>query len=116
MLDAAADHSFIMTNFVEFDTNFGHRRDPLGYGKLLEEYDAMLPRAFEALKEGELLLLPADHGNDPTWKGTDHAFSLEPIGMRKLVRDLHRAREALGSGMKCPLTAVAVTRAGAPKK
>jgi sialic acid synthase len=38
-----------------------------------------------------------------TWKGTDHAFSLEPIGMRKLVRDLRRTREALGSGIKCPL-------------
>jgi N-acetylneuraminate synthase/sialic acid synthase len=40
-----------------------------------------------------------------TWKGTDHAFSLEPIGMRKLVRDLHRTRAALGSGVKCPLPA-----------
>ena len=70
---------FIMTNFVDFDTNFGHRRDPLGYGKLLEEYDAMLPRAFEALKEGDLLLLTADHGNDPTWKGTDHTRECVPI-------------------------------------
>jgi phosphopentomutase len=70
---------FIMTNFVDFDTNFGHRRDPIGYGKALEDYDAMLPRVFESLKEGDLLVLTADHGNDPTWKGTDHTRECIPI-------------------------------------
>ena len=70
---------FIMTNFVDFDTNFGHRRDAVGYGKALEHYDAMLPRVFESLKEGDLLVLTADHGNDPTWKGTDHTRECIPI-------------------------------------
>jgi phosphopentomutase len=70
---------FIMTNFVDFDTNFGHRRDPLGYGRLLEDYDAMLPRVFESLMEGDLLVLTADHGNDPTWKGTDHTRECIPV-------------------------------------
>ena len=70
---------FIMTNFVDFDSNFGHRRDAIGYGKALEDYDAMLPRAFESLKEGDLLVLTADHGNDPTWKGTDHTRECVPV-------------------------------------
>lgn len=70
---------FIMANFVDFDTNFGHRRDAIGYGKALEDYDAMLPRAFEAMGEGDLLVLTADHGNDPTWKGTDHTRECVPV-------------------------------------
>jgi phosphopentomutase len=70
---------FIMTNFVDFDTNFGHRRDPIGYGKALEDYDAMLPRVFDAMEEGDLLMLAADHGNDPTWKGTDHTRECIPV-------------------------------------
>jgi phosphopentomutase len=78
-LDNLADGGFIMTNFVDFDTNFGHRRDPTGYGKLLEEFDAMLPGAFARIKDGDLLLLTADHGNDPTWKGTDHTREQVPI-------------------------------------
>ena len=73
------DGGFIMTNFVDFDTNFGHRRDPVGYGKALEDYDAMLPRVFASLKEGDLLVLTADHGNDPTWKGTDHTRECIPV-------------------------------------
>ena len=70
---------FIMTNFVDFDTNFGHRRDAIGYGKALEDYDAMLPRVFESMREGDLLVLTADHGNDPTWKGTDHTRECIPV-------------------------------------
>ena len=70
---------FIMTNFVDFDTNFGHRRDAVGYGKALEDYDAMLPRVFASLGEGDLLVLTADHGNDPTWKGTDHTRECIPV-------------------------------------
>jgi phosphopentomutase len=70
---------FLMTNFVDFDTNFGHRRDPVGYGKALEHYDAMLPRVFESLQNGDLLVLAADHGNDPTWKGTDHTRECIPV-------------------------------------
>ena len=68
-----------MTNFVDFDTNFGHRRDPLGYGRALEEYDAMLPAVFDRMRGGDLLVLTADHGNDPTWKGTDHTREQVPV-------------------------------------
>ena len=70
---------FAMTNFVDFDTNFGHRRDPIGYGRLLEDFDAMLPEVFAALRGGDLLVLSADHGNDPTWTGNDHTREQVPI-------------------------------------
>jgi phosphopentomutase len=73
------DGGFLMTNFVDFDTLYGHRRDPIGYGKLLEEFDAMLPQVFAQLKEGDRLILTADHGNDPTWKGTDHTRERVPV-------------------------------------
>jgi phosphopentomutase len=79
LMPEVKDGGFLMTNFVDFDTNFGHRRDPLGYGKLLEEFDASLPRVFTTMKEGDLLVLTADHGNDPTWKGTDHTREQVPI-------------------------------------
>ena len=107
---------FIMTNFVDFDTNFGHRRDAVGYGKALEDYDAMLPRVFESMGEGDLLILTADHGNDPSWKGTDHTRECVPvltyargmkpgsIGKRKTFADIgqtiasHLAISPLGAG------------------
>jgi phosphopentomutase len=78
-LDSLADGGLIMTNFVDFDTNFGHRRDPIGYGKAVEEFDRMLPRVFEKVKQGDLLVLTADHGNDPTWNGTDHTREQVPV-------------------------------------
>jgi phosphopentomutase len=70
---------FLMTNFVDFDTLYGHRRDPLGYGKLLEAFDAELPRVFAELQTDDLLILTADHGNDPTWRGTDHTREQIPV-------------------------------------
>jgi phosphopentomutase len=73
------DGGFLMANFVDFDTNFGHRRDPVGYGRLLEDFDRELPKVFSALKPGDLLILTADHGTDPTWKGTDHTREQIPI-------------------------------------
>ena len=62
----------VFTNLVDFDAKFGHRRDPIGYGGALEEFDAHLPRLLEAVGGGNLLILTSDHGNDPTWTGTDH--------------------------------------------
>lgn len=69
----------VVTNFVDFDTNFGHRRDPVGYGKALMEFDAMLPAVLARLQHSDLLVLTADHGNDPTWKGTDHTRESVPV-------------------------------------
>lgn len=68
----ARDGDLVFANFVDFDTNFGHRRDIPGYAHALEEFDARLPEAFALLKPGDLLVLTADHGNDPSYKGTDH--------------------------------------------
>jgi phosphopentomutase len=79
LMPGVAGGGFLMTNFVDFDTNFGHRRDPVGYGKLLEEFDLSLPRVIAQLRAGDLLVLTADHGNDPTWKGTDHTREQVPI-------------------------------------
>ncbi|MBT2642128.1 phosphopentomutase [Bacillus sp. ISL-41] len=66
-------------NLVDFDALFGHRRDPEGYGKALEEYDARLPEVFEKLNEDDLLIITADHGNDPVHYGTDHTREYVPL-------------------------------------
>lgn len=66
-------------NLVDFDALFGHRRDPEGYGKALEEYDARLPEVFAKLKDDDLLIITADHGNDPTQPGTDHTREYVPL-------------------------------------
>jgi phosphopentomutase len=78
-MDGLGDGGSLMTNFVDFDSEFGHRRDPVGYGKALEAFDAELPRIFARLKPGDLLVLTADHGNDPTWTGTDHTREQVPV-------------------------------------
>ena len=78
-MDGLKDGGFLMTNFVDFDTEFGHRRDPQGYGRALEAFDAELPRIFARLRPGDLLVLTADHGNDPTWAGTDHTREQVPV-------------------------------------
>ncbi|MEK5441971.1 MULTISPECIES: phosphopentomutase [unclassified Fredinandcohnia] len=66
-------------NLVDFDALFGHRRDPIGYGKALEEYDARLPEVFEKLTDDDLLIITADHGNDPVHTGTDHTREYVPL-------------------------------------
>ncbi|MBO0439779.1 phosphopentomutase [Candidatus Enterococcus ikei] len=66
-------------NLVDFDAVFGHRRDPLGYGQALQEFDQRLPEVFAKLKEDDLLIITADHGNDPTYKGTDHTREYVPL-------------------------------------
>ena len=71
--------SIIMTNFVDFDALYGHRRDVIGYGKALEEFDRQLPLLFAKMKADDLLIITADHGNDPSWHGTDHTREHIPI-------------------------------------
>jgi phosphopentomutase len=66
-------------NLVDFDALFGHRRDPKGYGRALEEFDARLPELIDALHEDDLLILTADHGNDPVHAGTDHTREYVPL-------------------------------------
>jgi phosphopentomutase len=79
LMPTLRDGGFLMTNFVDFDTNHGHRRDPIGYGKLLEAFDTELPRVFSQLQDDDRLILTADHGNDPTWVGTEHTREQIPI-------------------------------------
>lgn len=66
-------------NLVDFDAQYGHRRDPLGYGKALEEFDARLPEILIKLKEHDLFIITADHGNDPVHPGTDHTREFVPL-------------------------------------
>lgn len=72
-------HGYMMVNLVEFDSLYGHRRDVQGYGRELEMFDYQLEGLLELLTKDDLLLITADHGNDPTWKGTDHTRELVPI-------------------------------------
>lgn len=67
------------TNLVDFDALWGHRRDPVGYAKEIEKFDVKLGEFFEVLKEDDLLIITADHGNDPTYKGTDHTREKVPF-------------------------------------
>lgn len=66
-------------NLVEFDSEYGHRRNPLGYGKCLEAFDKQLGELIGVLKENDLLIVTADHGNDPTWTGSDHTREKVPL-------------------------------------
>ena len=75
----ADNGSLIFANFVEFDSLYGHRRDPLGYAKALEWFDNGIASVVKNLLEDDLLIITADHGNDPTWSGTDHTREQVPI-------------------------------------
>ena len=79
MLEGTFTHGYMMVNLVEFDSLYGHRRDVQGYGRELEMFDYQLGGLLELLSEDDLLLITADHGNDPTWKGTDHTRELVPL-------------------------------------
>lgn len=69
----------IFTNLVDFDSKFGHRRDPKGYGKAIEELDERLPEIIGAMKPADILILCADHGNDPVHSGWDHTREYIPV-------------------------------------
>lgn len=77
----AEEGSLVFANFVEFDTEFGHRRDAEGYARQLEWFDAGIGEMLRILREGDLLVVTADHGNDPTWVGTDHTRERVPVLM-----------------------------------
>lgn len=66
-------------NLVDFDSIYGHRRDPIGYGKAIKEFDLQLEELMKYLKPDDLLMISSDHGNDPTFKGTDHTREQVPL-------------------------------------
>jgi phosphopentomutase len=74
-----ADSGLVFTNLVDFDTQYGHRNDPAGYAANLERFDRRLARLLPRLRERDLLVITADHGNDPTTPSTDHAREYVPV-------------------------------------
>lgn len=78
-VDHAEDGSLTFANFVEFDSLYGHRRDIAGYACALEWFDAELAKIMPRLRAGDLLILTADHGNDPSWPGNDHTREQVPV-------------------------------------
>ncbi|WP_058306932.1 phosphopentomutase [Gracilibacillus massiliensis] len=72
-------HGLNFLNLVDFDAKYGHRRDPQGYGEALETFDKRLPEVLEKLKKDDLLIITADHGNDPIHHGTDHTREYVPL-------------------------------------
>lgn len=88
-MDSAGDGDLVFANFVEFDSLYGHLRDVAGYARALEAFDARLPEALGKLRPGDLLILTADHGNDPTWRGSDHTRERAPALFAAPRAELH---------------------------
>ncbi len=112
-LKTTAEGGLIFVNLVDFDTEYGHRRDVPGYAACLEAFDARLPAILAAMRPDDLGVITADHGNDPTWRGYDHtrehtpilafgAVAPGPIGARSSLADIaetiaHRLGLAAGA-------------------
>jgi len=86
LLDATINHiktakekTLIYTNLVNFDQDYGHRRDPIGYAQALEAFDKRLPEVILEMKDDDILFLTSDHGCDPTWRGNDHTREYVPV-------------------------------------
>jgi phosphopentomutase len=75
----ASDRSLVFANFIDFDMKYGHRRDVSGYAHALEQFDARLPEFEKLMQQGDIAIITADHGCDPTFKGTDHTREYIPI-------------------------------------
>ena len=83
-IDELLHHDFqglCFVNLVEFDSEYGHRRDPIGYGEALERFDIRVGEFMSKMRDDDLLIITADHGNDPTWPGTDHTREKIPLLM-----------------------------------
>ena len=77
---AKKDHKgLIFVNLVDFDAVYGHRRDPIGYGNAIVKFDEQLTDLMKEMNDDDLLMITADHGNDPTWTGTDHTREHVPL-------------------------------------
>jgi len=96
LVDAAVDgeeRGLIFVNLVDFDTQYGHRNDPAGYAANLERFDARLRALLPRLHADDMLVITADHGNDPTTPSTDHSREHVPL----LVTGTHVRRVNLGT-------------------
>ena len=72
-------HGLVFTNLVDFDALWGHRRNPVGYAQEIERFDVKLGEFLKVMRDDDLLIITADHGNDPTYKGTDHTREYVPF-------------------------------------
>ena len=89
-IKTAQDNSLIFTNLVNFDQDFGHRRDPVGFALALENFDKRLIEVTAAMNDDDVLFLTADHGCDPTWHGNDHTREYVPVvAFHKQVRSVN---------------------------
>ncbi|MBR9763301.1 MAG: phosphopentomutase [Rhodobacteraceae bacterium] len=79
LVEEAEEGSLTFANFVEFDSLYGHRRDIAGYARALEWFDARIGRVLARLRPGDMALITADHGNDPSWTGSDHTRERVPV-------------------------------------
>ncbi|HCE72087.1 MAG TPA: phosphopentomutase, partial [Ruegeria sp.] len=79
LIGTAEEGSLTFANFVEFDSLYGHRRDISGYARALEWFDREIGQILQSLRPGDLMVLTADHGNDPSWSGTDHTREQVPV-------------------------------------
>src|SRR5437868_7768699 len=104
---AAAGEGLIFVNLVDFDQQFGHRNDVEGYASALEQFDAWLPQMQAAMHPGDLAILTADHGCDPTTPSTDHSREYVPL----LAAGPH-VRQAVNLGLRATLADVGQTVAG----
>ena len=96
LLDNLDENSFVFVNLIEFDSLYGHRRDFAGYAKALEDFDKEIPKIIGMLKKEDMLIITADHGNDPTFTGTDHTREQVPV-MIKLNRTNFYSEEQCGN-------------------
>ena len=103
----SAPEALVFTNLVDFDMEYGHRRDVKGYAQALEEFDSYIPELLGNLKEEDLLIITADHGNDPTAPGTDHTREYIP-----LLHTGKNVREGANIGVRESFADIAATIAG----
>jgi phosphopentomutase len=103
--------TLLFCNLIDFDMLYGHRRDVLGYGSALEEFDAALPQILSLLDENDLLIIASDHGNDPTYPGTDHTREYIPIlaYAPRFHRDGSRQQGAVDLGIRSSFADVGAT-------
>lgn len=85
----AGDNTIVFTNFVDFDSHYGHRRDVSGYARALEYFDQRLPELLALLTDEDLVVLTADHGCDPTWPGTEHTRERVPVIIKTAAIEAH---------------------------
>jgi phosphopentomutase len=110
-MDQAGDGDLVFTNFVDFDMLYGHRRDVAGYAAALEAFDRRLPEIARKMGADDLVILTADHGCDPTWRGTDHTRERVPVlafgpsirpGDRGLLRSFADIGETVAAHLSIP--------------